>query len=92
MPKIVIYTTASCPYCLAAKRLLTQKGVSFEEISVDGDPAGRARMTERAGGRRTVPQIFIGERHVGGCDDLFALEEAGRLDALLAVSQQEPST
>src|SRR5208283_3476724 len=84
MPKVVIYTTSSCPYCIAAKRLLTQKGVSFEEISIDGDPAGRAKMSERAGGRRTVPQIFIGESHVGGCDDLYGLEEAGRLDALLA--------
>ncbi|MGA9601572.1 MAG: glutaredoxin 3 [Methylocystis sp.] len=84
MPKVVIYTTSSCPYCIAAKRLLMQKGVSFEEISIDGDSAGRAKMSERAGGRRTVPQIFIGESHVGGCDDLYGLEEAGRLDALLA--------
>lgn len=91
MPKVVIYTTSSCPYCLAAKRLLSQKNVSFEEISVDGDPAGRAKMSARAGGRRTVPQIFIGERHVGGCDDLYALEEVGRLDALLAASQKELS-
>ena len=87
MPKVVIYTTSSCPYCIAAKRLLTQKGVSFEEIGVDGDPAGRAKMSERAGGRRTVPQIFIGESHVGGCDDLYALEQAGRLDLLLAATQ-----
>ena len=61
MPKVVIYTTSSCPYCIAAKRLLTQKGVTFEEIGVDGDSAGRSKMAERAGGRRTVPQIFIGE-------------------------------
>jgi glutaredoxin 3 len=87
MPKVVIYTTSSCPYCIAAKRLLTQKGVSFEEIGVDGDPGGRAKMSERAGGRRTVPQIFIGESHVGGCDDLYALEQAGRLDALLAATR-----
>ena len=91
MPKVVIYTTSSCPYCIAAKRLLTQKGVSFEEIGVDGNAAGRAKMAERAGGRRTVPQIFIGETHVGGCDDLYALEEAGRLDALLASEQQASS-
>ena len=87
MPKVVIYTTSSCPYCIAAKRLLTQKGVSFEEIGVDGDPGGRANMSARAGGRRTVPQIFIGESHIGGCDDLYALEQAGRLDALLAAAQ-----
>jgi glutaredoxin 3 len=87
MPKVVIYTTASCPYCIAAKRLLTQKGVSFQEISVDGDPAGRAKMSERAGGRRTVPQIFIEDNHIGGCDDLYALEQAGRLDAMLAARQ-----
>jgi glutaredoxin 3 len=91
MPKVVIYTTASCPYCIAAKRLLTQKGVTFEEIGVDGDAAGRSKMAERAGGRRTVPQIFIGETHVGGCDDLYALEEAGRLDGLLASEQQASS-
>ncbi|MFY9656215.1 MAG: glutaredoxin 3 [Methylocystis sp.] len=84
MPKVVIYTTSSCPYCIAAKRLLTQKGVTFEEISVDGDAVGRSKMAERAGARRTVPQIFIGESHIGGCDDLYTLEEAGRLDALLA--------
>ena len=91
MPKVVVYTTSSCPYCFAAKRLLSQKNVRFEEISVDGDPAGRAKMSERAGGRRTVPQIFIGGRHIGGCDDLYAMEEAGRLDALLAASQQASS-
>lgn len=84
MPKVVIYTTATCPYCIAAKRLLSQKGVTFEEIGVDGDPAARANMSARAGGRRTVPQIFIDERHIGGCDDLYALEEGGRLDPLLA--------
>ncbi len=91
MPKVVIYTTSSCPYCLAAKRLLSQKNVKFEEIRVDGDPSGRAKMSARADGRRTVPQIFIGDDHIGGCDDLYALEEAGRLDALLAASQQAPS-
>ena len=91
MPRIVIYTTSSCPYCIAAKRLLAQKGVSFEEISVDNDPAARAKMSERAGGRRTVPQIFLGESHVGGCDDLYALEEAGRLDALLSATESTSS-
>lgn len=91
MPKVVIYTTSSCPYCIAAKRLLTQKGVTFEEIGVDGNSAGRSKMAERAGGRRTVPQIFIGETYVGGCDDLYALEEVGRLDALLSPEQRASS-
>jgi len=84
MPHIVIYTTPACPYCMAAKRLLTRKGVAFEEISVAGDPAGRARMSALAGGRTTVPQIFIDGRHIGGCDDLHDLDRAGGLDPLLA--------
>lgn len=87
MPHIVIYTTPTCPYCIAAKQLLRQKGVAFEEISVAGDSQGRARMSARAGGRRTVPQIFLDGRHIGGCDDLYALERDGRLDALLASSE-----
>ncbi|MCW3147571.1 glutaredoxin 3 [Stutzerimonas stutzeri] len=82
MPKVVIYTTAWCPYCIRAKALLDQKNVAYEEISVDGKPALRAEMASKAG-RTSVPQIWIGEQHVGGCDDLFALERAGRLDALL---------
>ena len=84
MPPVTIYTTSTCPYCAAAKDLLRQKGAEFEEISVDGDRAGRAAMSERAGGRTTVPQIFIGATHVGGCDDLYDLESDGRLDGLLA--------
>ena len=84
MPPIVIYTKSSCPYCRAAKDLLRRKGAPFEEIGVDGDRAGQAAMAERAGGRSTVPQIFIGDALVGGCDDLYDLEGAGRLDALLA--------
>ena len=84
MPQIVIYTTSTCPYCFRAKALLTEKQAPFEEISVDGDAARRAEMVARAGGRRTVPQIFIGDRHIGGCDDLFELQHEGRLDALLA--------
>lgn len=80
---ITIYTGALCGYCAMAKRLLQDKGVSFTEISVDMDPARRAEMEQRSG-RRTVPQIFIGEQHVGGYDDLAALERAGKLDALLA--------
>jgi glutaredoxin 3 len=84
MKPVEIYTTALCGYCHAAKRLLTQKGVAFSEIDVGADPALRARMVQRSNGGRTVPQIFIGDTHVGGCDDLFALERAGRLDPLLA--------
>ncbi len=84
MPAIVIYTKSTCPYCHAAKDLLRGKGAKFEEISVDGDRAGQMAMAAKAGGRSTVPQIFIGESHVGGCDDLYALDDAGRLDALLA--------
>jgi glutaredoxin 3 len=84
MPKITIYTTRFCPYCLAAKRLLTTKQVAFEEIAVDGRRDLRDAMTERAGGAYTVPQIWIGDTYVGGCDELYALESAGRLDPLLA--------
>ncbi|MFY9832750.1 MAG: glutaredoxin 3 [Methylocystis sp.] len=84
MTRIVIYTTATCPYCLAAKRLLGQKHAAFEEIKVDGDRAARARMSELAGGRTSVPQIFIDGRHIGGCDDLYDLEREGRLEPLLA--------
>jgi len=84
LPPIVIYTKSSCPYCRAAKDLLRGKGAPFEEISVEGDRAGQAAMAQKAGGRSSVPQIFIGAAHVGGCDDLYDLESAGRLDALLA--------
>lgn len=84
MAKIEIYTTQTCPYCTAAKALLKRKGAAFTEIDVGRDPALRVAMSERAGGRRTVPQIFIGGRGIGGCDDLHALEAEGRLDALLA--------
>jgi glutaredoxin 3 len=84
MKPVEIYTTPTCPYCQAAKRLLARKGVTYSEIDVSGDPTLRAAMTERASGRRTVPQIFVGEVHVGGCDDLHALEDAGKLDPLLA--------
>ena len=83
MAQIRIYTTPICPYCARAKALLTQKGVSFEEVDVYMDAAARKEMMEKSG-RRTVPQIFIGERHIGGCDDLHALDEAGELDPLLA--------
>ena len=87
MAHIVLYTTPTCPYCLAAKRLLGEKGVAFEEISVEWDRAARARMSELAGGRKTVPQIFIDGRHIGGYDDLSRLDREGRLDELLAAGQ-----
>lgn len=83
MPKVTIYTTAFCPYCMMAKRLLASKSVAFEEIPVDGKPAERAALREKANGASTVPQIWIGARHVGGCDDLYALERSGELDRLL---------
>ncbi|MDQ0467530.1 glutaredoxin 3 [Labrys wisconsinensis] len=86
MPPVVIYTKSWCPYCHAAKDLLRRKGVSFEEIDLDGKPAEQAAMSARAHGRRTVPQIFIGETHVGGCDDLHDLDAAGGLDRLLATA------
>lgn len=86
MPEITIYTTRSCPFCHAAKRLLNSKGARYTEIDVGGRPEERNRMMLRASGRYTVPQIFIGERHVGGCDDLHELDRAGKLDPLLAMA------
>jgi glutaredoxin 3 len=84
MARITIYTTELCSYCHAAKALLQRKGAAYDEIDVSYDPAGRQRMTAKAGGRRTVPQIFIGETHVGGYIELHALDRQGRLDPLLA--------
>jgi len=84
MKKIEIYATPTCPYCIAAKKLLADKNAEFTEINVAGDPGTRDVMTSRAGGRRTVPQIFIGNEHIGGADDLFLLESEGKLDSLLA--------
>jgi glutaredoxin 3 len=83
MPPVEIYTTPYCPYCLDAKALLKKKNVAFKEIDVSRDRALRAAMTARANGRTTVPQIFIGATHVGGCDDLYALDGSGGLDPLL---------
>ncbi len=80
---IVMYSTGWCPYCLRARALLERKGAAFREIKIDEDPAEREAMLARSGGRRTVPQIFIGDRHVGGFDELYALEKAGTLDELL---------
>ena len=85
MPAVLMYCTAVCPFCVAAERLLQKKGVGdIEKVRVDLDPQRREEMMTRSGGRRTVPQIWIGERHVGGCDDLHALDRAGELDRLLA--------
>jgi len=83
MADVTIYTTRVCPYCVRAKDLLKRKGVQYKEISAEDD-AVREDMIQKAGGRRTVPQIFIGSTHVGGCDDLYALDKEGKLDALLA--------
>lgn len=84
MKSIVIYTKSWCSYCHAAKELLRRKGWTFTEIDVTTDPAGQQDMSVRAGGRTSVPQIFIGETHVGGCDDLYALDRSGKLDPLLS--------
>ncbi|MBL3607276.1 glutaredoxin 3 [Rhodovulum sulfidophilum] len=84
MQTVEIYTTSTCGYCHAAKRLLDGKGVCYAEFDVTADPGLRQQMMERADGGYTVPQIFIGETHVGGCDDLYDLERAGKLDPLLA--------
>jgi glutaredoxin 3 len=84
MPPITIYTKAWCPYCSAAKELLQKKGAAFDEIDIGAQSEKRSEMMSRAGGRSTVPQIFIGPRHVGGCDDLYALDRRGELDTLLA--------
>ncbi|SDD67635.1 glutaredoxin 3 [Ruegeria marina] len=84
MKPVEIYTSPLCGYCHAAKRLLTKKGVEYTEINVLANPGRKPEMIERAGGRRTVPQIFIGDTHVGGCDDLFDLEQDGKLDPMLA--------
>ena len=82
MKKVEIYTTQWCPYCNAAKALLQKKGVAYEEIDAES-PDDRAKMMQRATGRRTVPQIFIGDAHIGGCDDIYALDAQGGLDPML---------
>ena len=86
MPAIEIYTKGFCPYCWRAKSLLESKGVEYKEISVDWGGAEKQKMVQRAGGRTTVPQIFIGDYHVGGCDELMALERDGKLDPLITES------
>ena len=84
MSKVTIYTKPFCPYCIRAVSLLEKKGVAFDEIEAAFDPAKKQEMMQRAGGRATFPQIFIGDQHIGGCDDMMALERDGRLDPLLA--------
>lgn len=83
---VEIYTWATCPFCMRAKYLLDSKNIEYTEYKIDGDEEARARMSERAGGRRTLPQIFVGkDHHVGGCDDLYALEAQGKLDSLVGI-------
>jgi glutaredoxin 3 len=91
MTSVEIYTQKYCPYCHWAKELLTRKRVDFREIDVTEDRQMRKQMAARANGRATVPQIFIGGTHVGGCDELYALEEGGRLDALLGSGEGQPA-
>jgi glutaredoxin 3 len=87
MPRVKIYTTAFCPYCHAAKALLNKKGIAYDEVDVSYDPEERKRMAARANGRRTVPQIFIGQSHVGGFDDLYDLDRRGGIEPLLAAAE-----
>jgi len=87
-PEIVVYSSQFCPFCFRAKAILQQKGAVFTEVNVDGNPQLRQEMTQKAG-RHTVPQIWIGERHVGGCDDLMALNASGELDSLLGRNEPE---
>jgi glutaredoxin 3 len=82
MPRVLMYCTAACPFCQSAERLLIDKGANIEKVRVDLEPARRGEMTQKSG-RHTVPQIWIGERHIGGCDDLYALDRKGGLDPLL---------
>ncbi|HXU42142.1 MAG TPA: glutaredoxin 3 [Burkholderiales bacterium] len=83
MASVLMYCTAACPFCQSAEQLLLKKGARIDKVRVDLEPARRAEMTQKSGGRRTVPQIWIGNRHVGGCDDLYALEREGKLAPLL---------
>jgi glutaredoxin 3 len=87
MPKVEIYSTLFCPYCARAKSLLSRKGVAFENIDIMEEPERRAEMIQRANGRTTVPQIFIDGEHVGGSDELAALDRAGKLDAKLGIAK-----
>ncbi|KAM3100556.1 glutaredoxin 3 [Phormidesmis sp. 146-35] len=82
-PKVEIYIWTTCPFCIRAKALLDRKGVEYTEYNLDGDEPGRSQMAKRANGRKSVPQIFINDQHIGGCDDIHALDRQGRLDPLL---------
>ncbi|HKT31452.1 MAG TPA: glutaredoxin 3 [Gammaproteobacteria bacterium] len=84
MQTVTVYSTRVCPYCMRAKALLQSKHIAYTEFLVDQEPARRVEMQQKSGGRRSVPQIFIGERHIGGCDELYALDRRGELDRLLA--------
>ncbi|CAN5117724.1 glutaredoxin 3 [soil metagenome] len=84
MARVVVYSGPACPYCTKAKALLDRKNVAYEEFDVKGDYAKLKEMLELSGGRKTIPQIFIDDKHIGGCDDLYALNDAGKLDALLS--------
>ncbi|MEH1900413.1 MAG: glutaredoxin 3 [Nostoc sp.] len=86
--KVEIYTWRTCPFCIRAKSLLKDKGVKFIEYSIDGDEAARSKMAQRANGRRSLPQIFINDDHIGGCDDIHALDSQGKLDELLTSSNR----
>lgn len=86
MANVEIYTWSTCPFCIRAKALLDRKGIGYVEYCIDGDEAARATMATRANGRRSLPQIFINDQHIGGCDDIHALEAAGKLDPLLQVA------
>ena len=84
--KVEIYTWSTCPFCIRAKGLLQEKGVDYTEYCIDGDQQAREKMADRANGRRSLPQIFINDQHIGGCDDIYALNRAGELDNLLQAS------
>lgn len=86
MPEVIIYSSQYCPFCFRAKSIFQQKSIDFKEFNVDGDPELRQKMTEKAG-RRTVPQIWIGDVHVGGCDELMAAQQSGELDKLLGINE-----
>jgi glutaredoxin 3 len=85
-PNIEIYTWQTCPFCIRAKALLKNKGVEFTEYAIDGDDAARSKMAERAGGKRSLPQIFIDDQYIGGCDDIHALDAQGKLNSLLSIA------
>ncbi|MCD6224633.1 MAG: glutaredoxin 3 [Deltaproteobacteria bacterium] len=86
MKKVIIYSTLTCPYCIKAKQLLESKGVDYQEVRIDKHPELVAEVIEKSNGQKTVPQIFIGDYHVGGCDDLYAFDKDSRLDSLLGIT------